>query len=199
MRQIVGYDAAGLGGWDPETGKRLWELIPPYGSDFNVATPVSVGGKVLLATENNATRMYAFNDDGTINPKPVAVNEDMAPDTCSPVVYQGHVYANAYGELFCLKADTLETVWRQPDDMYYEHSNVIAGNGRVLISTMNGDLVLLGAGANAYKPLRLLRPFGKEPIDTLSHPAIVGNRLYVRSQDALVCLELTKAPHPSEP
>jgi ABC-type phosphate/phosphonate transport system substrate-binding protein len=28
IRQIVGYDAQSLGGWDPNTGRRLWTLVP---------------------------------------------------------------------------------------------------------------------------------------------------------------------------
>src|SRR5207244_7778620 len=53
IEQIVGYDAISLGGWDPATGRRLWFLFPPERGDFNVPTPVDLGGKLLLATENN--------------------------------------------------------------------------------------------------------------------------------------------------
>src|ERR1039458_5029996 len=55
-----------LGGWDPQSGERLWTLTPPAEGDFNVPTPLAVDGKVLLATENNGTRLYGFGNDGKI-------------------------------------------------------------------------------------------------------------------------------------
>ena len=36
--------------WDPE-----WRLVPPRRNDFNVPTPVPVGDKLLVSTENNGT------------------------------------------------------------------------------------------------------------------------------------------------
>jgi len=60
-RQIVGYDRYSLGGWDVQTGKRLWQLVPPTEGDFNVPTPVAVDGGVLVSTENNGKRFYRFD------------------------------------------------------------------------------------------------------------------------------------------
>ncbi len=193
LRQIIGYDTASLGGWDPESGERLWEFIPPDATDFNVTTPVILGERILLATENNATRVYGFEADGKLNPEPILVNDDLAPDTCTPVWINDRVYASAYGEMFCLDLNNnLETVWSVQDDMFYDHTNVMAGNGRVLVWTMSGDLLLLNAepGADAYEVISHDRPFGDKTLDSMAHPAIVGNRIYLRSKDALACILL---------
>src|SRR5207253_2778936 len=88
--QVVGHDRDSLCGWDPGTGKRLWRLLPERAGDFNVPTPVPVGDQLLVTTENNGTRLYAFAD-GKIVPKPVAVNRKLAPDTHTPVVTAGRV------------------------------------------------------------------------------------------------------------
>src|SRR5204863_441721 len=69
-RQIVGYDQHSLGGWDVKTGKRLWQLVPPLGRDFNVPTPIAVDGGIVVSTENNGTRYYRFDEAGRIIPKP---------------------------------------------------------------------------------------------------------------------------------
>lgn len=192
VTQIIGYDSASVGGWDPETGARLWEVIPPDGSDFNVGTPVVIGDHLLLATENNATRLYAFDPGGLIVPEPVSRNDDLAPDTCTPVVAGDRVFATAYGDLYCLDhSDGLATVWNVNDDKFYDHANLIASDDRVLIWTNTGDLILLDASADAYAPLAATRPFETEFPDSLSHPAIVGERIYLRSNDELGCFELT--------
>ncbi len=84
-RQIVGLDKHALCGWDLATGKQLWRIAPPRPNDFNVTTPVAVGDSLIVATENNGTRMFHFDKDGIIVPQPAAVNVDLAPDTQTPV------------------------------------------------------------------------------------------------------------------
>ncbi len=193
VRQIVGYDVGSLGGWDPESGERLWAMVPPDSSDFNVTTPIVLGERILLATENNATRLYEFGADGRLIPEPVAVNNDLAPDTCTPVVIDGRVYGTAYGEMFCLDLEKgLETVWSVEDDMFYDHTNVLAGNGRVMVWTMSGDLVLLkaGKGSDAYEVVSKWKPFGDGKLDTMAHPAIAGGRIYLRGAAEVACFSL---------
>ena len=191
VRQIVGYDVAGLGGWDPRTGRRLWEMVPPRRSDFNVGTPVDLAGGILLATENNGTRLYEFRKQGLIHQRPRAFNDDPAPDTCTPVVIDDRVFCTAYGELFCLDPNEgLKTVWSVLDDLYYDHTNLIAGNHRVLISNTEGDLVLIRADADRYDVVSHIRPFANEEVESMSHPALLEDRIYVRSRKKLLCLSL---------
>lgn len=189
--QIIGYDSGSLGAWDPQTGKRLWTLIPPDASDFNVTTPVVLGDQLLLATENNGTRLYRFDGTGIIVPEPVQKNDALAPDTCTPAIAANRVFATAYGELFCLDLnDGLKTLWQQSDDMFHDHCNIIASPDRVLLWTANGDLLLLDAKSPTYAPLAKVRPFDEKHPDTLAHPALVKNRLYLRSSKSLACFEI---------
>ncbi len=192
-RQVIGYDSASLGGWDPATGGRLWEHVPHEGADFNVTTPLIHNGQLLLATENNATRLHRFSKNGKLITKPVLSNLKLAPDTCSPVIVGDRVFATAYGEMYCLDLkDSMKTVWVAEDDMFYDHSNLIGGNGRILVWTNSGDLLLLDAAANEFKLIRRLRPFGDASADSMSHPAIVGNHLYLRGLDELACFEFER-------
>ena len=159
----------------------------------SVTTPLIHEGKLLLATENNAVRLHRFLKNGLLDDKPLKANASLAPDTCSPVIVGDRVFATAYGEMYCLDLkDNLKTLWVAVDDMFFDHSNVIGGNGRVLVWTQSGDLLLLDAAANAFKPLRRLRPFGDGKVDSMSHPAIVGDRLYLRGPSELACFELRK-------
>ncbi len=193
-REIVGYDVAGLAGWNPETGKRLWELIPPDNSDFNVTTPLFSNSHVILATENNATRSYRLIDLVNGKGKPIAVNDDCAPDTCSPVIWKDRLFCAAYGELFCLDMkDNLKTLWSKTGDEFYDHVHLIAGNDRVLAWTTSGDLILFDATADEYRPVSSLRPFESDSdendkVETMSHPAVTPGRIYLRDSRKIKCL-----------
>jgi len=188
VRQIVGYDATSLGGWDPKTGRRLWELVPPVEGDYNVPTPIALGDKLLVATENNGTRLYAFGPGGAIRPQPVAANAGLEPDSSTPVVVDGLVFGCS-GRLTCLDAASLKKLWDAADKAAYDdHATLIGGQGRVLVATVQGELILVQASRGRYEVVSRLRLF--ENAEMWAHPALVGNRLYLRTRSALLCVLL---------
>ena len=189
VRQIVGHDGVSLGGWDPNTGERLWTLLPENEGDFNVPTPIDVAGRLLVATENNGTRLYDFDPNGGIQPVPVAQSFDLAPDTSTPVVIDGLVYGCFQG-LFCLDLSAdLRTLYSARDDRSFrDYTALLAGNGRVLAVTVAGELVLLEAAREGFAPIARLQVF--QNTEVWSHPALVANRLYIRSMKEIGCLLL---------
>ncbi len=187
-RQIVGYDAISIGGWDIETGRRLWKLLPPEEGDFNVPTPIAVDGKLLVTTENNGARLYAFDDQGKIVPKPVAENLALAPDTSTPVVIDGKVFG-CFGELFCLDLNSdLKTLWTAEDEAFDDYVSIIGNKDRLLITTVTGELLLVRAGADRYELLSRVQLFDAHS-EVLSHPAITGHRIYIRDTSTVRCLD----------
>ncbi len=190
VRQIVGHDATSLGGWDPNTGQRLWTVQPDKKGDYNVPTPLDVFGRLLVATENNGTRLYSFDPGGRIRPVPVAQNRDLAPDTATPVVVEGLVFGSSRG-LFCLDPyDRLKTLYRtESDGLFKEHATFIAGGGQVLAVTVGGEFVLFKAARDGFALTGRLRVF--DGTEVWSHPALVGNRLYLRSMNEVCCILLS--------
>lgn len=190
VRQVIGYDATTLGGWDVRTGKRLWTLVPDEEGDFNVPTPIVAGERLLVVSENNGARLYAFDATGRLQPTPVATHEDLAPDTQTPVVLAGRAFG-ARGDLFCLDlANGLKTLWQARDEAFEDYSALIAGNGRVLMLTVDGQLLLIRADGEKYDLLGRLRLYGDEETEIFSHPALIGDRLYVRNDLAVSCFLL---------
>ncbi|MHC4313740.1 MAG: PhnD/SsuA/transferrin family substrate-binding protein [Planctomycetota bacterium] len=188
VRQIIGYDSISLGGWDPKTGKRLWKLLPDDEGDFNVPTPIYVDGKLLVTTENNGTRLYGFDDNGQIQSKPLAQNLDLSPDTSTPVVINNLVFG-CFAGLYCLDLNNgLKTLYSADDDAFFDYAALIAGNGHVLIITVEGELILIEAAGDRYTLKSRLRLFEKSEV--FSHPALIGNRLYIRNATEVCCLLL---------
>jgi len=189
-RQIVGHDAVSLGGWDPNDGTRLWTLMPEVKGEYNVPTPLDVGGRLLVATEKNGTRLYGFDDTGRIRSTPAARNRDLAPDTSTPVMANGLIFGCAAG-LFCLDpAKDLTTRYAVTGTKIFEqYAALIAGNDRVLAVTADGTLILFEAAPDRFTPAARLQLF--ESAEVWSHPALVGNRLYLRTMKEITCVLLT--------
>jgi outer membrane protein assembly factor BamB len=192
VRQIVGYDATSLGGWDPNTGRRLWTLTPSEKGDFHVTTPVDVGGQILLSTAKNGTRLYSFDQTGRIEPVPAAWDTDLAPDTATPIVVNDLVFGCS-GGLVCLDLrDGLRTLYKMQDDPAFKgHAAFIGGGGRVLAVSVEGELVLFQAARDSLMPAASLRLFQDGEI--WSRPILIGDRLYVRPMNEICCILLDGA------
>lgn len=188
-KQVIGYDESSLGAWDPATGRRLWRMLPEQEGDFNVPTPLLVDDKLVLATENNGTRMYGFDATGKILPEPLATAPDLAPDTTTPVATAGRIFGIHHG-IHCLDSRRgLAQLWRFEDEAFDDHASLFASDDRVLIVTFGGELVLLDATANTCRILSRARVFDDE-VESYSHPALAGTRLYLRAGTTLACVEL---------
>jgi hypothetical protein len=149
--------------------------------------------QLLVATENNGTRLYRFNRKGRLRARPLAQNFDMNPDKSTPVVYQGMVIGNFDG-LACLDLENeLQTCWESFDDAYLDYCSLIAGNDRVLVISQTGSLKLLEPNRQELRCVSELDLFDDVPArdrDVWSHPALVGNRLYIRNSLAAYCFLL---------
>lgn len=193
-RQVVGYDSNALGGWDPATGQRLWTLPPKESSDLNATTPVNLGGRLLVSTESYGTRIYGFNPDGTICDQPLAQSNEFKPNASTPIALNGLLFGFASETLVCLDIEKLGTCWtskrKAVGEPWGDYASLIGGNGRVLAASHTGLLSLFSADSKECRQISTLQVFdGKSP-EVWSHPALMGDRLYLRSQDELVCVLL---------
>lgn len=188
--QIIGYDASSLGGWDPETGRRLWEVVPEQSGDFNVPTPIRIGDRLFVTSENNGARLYAFDADGTINAPPVAAFAGLNPDTHTPVTAGGRIIG-LQQSLQCLDASTLKPVWALENPGLGEYASLLSdGKSRVLALGENGLLALYETGEAKARELGRLQ-LGPDDAHILAYPALVGDRLFIRLGNRAACLILS--------
>lgn len=187
--QILGLDATSLGGWDAKNGQRLWRLVPPVSGDFNVPTPVLVGGRVLAVSENNGARLYEIGPDGLLQPQPLLQNPDLKPDSHTPVVSGGRIYGICNDLLELDPSDQLKTRSTLSDDAFTDYCSLIASDSRLLVLSSGAELVLVSTDGAAPQILSRLK-LSSERIQTLSHPAVVSGSLYVRLNRTLARMDL---------
>jgi outer membrane protein assembly factor BamB len=183
-RQVVGFDAAGLGGWDIVTGERLWTLAPKVAGDFNVPTPLVLDEGVVVATENNGTRYVG--GDGVRG----ATYAGLAPDMHTPVTCGDRIVGIVKGKVHCLSTRDLAPLWTKFDRSLAGHVSLVASTDRVLAFTEKGELVLIDPHGDALRILDRLQllPPGQS---TYAHPAVVGGRIFIRGPRRLSCVALT--------
>jgi outer membrane protein assembly factor BamB len=188
-RQVIGYDATSLVGLDPANGEKLWRHVPPRRNDFNVPTPIAWQDKLVVATENNGTRLFGFDSEGRLIDEPLAVNEDLAPDTHSPVVCGDRLFG-VWNELYCLDLKAgLKRVWTGESKTYHHYTSLIASDSRLLAAGMHGELVLVDPAADRYREISRVN-LVQDDSGVFSHPAIVGDRLFSRTSSDIRCVAL---------
>ena len=193
--QIVGHEARSLCGWDPESGKRLWQVVPKEPHDFNVPTPSRVGDLLLAATENNGTRLYAFDGAGVIRPEPVFSSGALSPQIATPVRVGTRLWGQDGEGVHALALDrALRPVGVWADPAFKDHVSLVAGGSRVLAVAKTGDIFLFSADAAGAGVVKGANVFEKHPggaaTEVWSFPVVLNGCLYLRSQDEVVCLEL---------
>ena len=161
-------------GWDIASGKQLWRLAPTRPNDFNVTTPIVFGEMLVVATENNGTRLYRFDKDGIIVPRPVAVNDELAPDTHTPVALGTRLFGVWRG-LHCLDlANGLQPIWKAEDKAFDDYATAIACGDRVLILSKHGELLLVDAAADQYHLISRMKVFEDDQV--AAHTSLPNRR-----------------------
>lgn len=193
--QVVGHESAGLCGWNPADGRRLWRVVPPEPHDFNVPTPLRMGDLLVAATENNGVRFYAFGADGAVCPEPVMRSDALSPQMATPVRVGNRLWGQDDGVVTALEVGREVRVcgeWHDP--AFAEYATLLAGAGRVLVVAQTGEVFLFRAEAEQGETPARMRVFGERAdglgTEVWSYPAVAGGSLYLRSQDEVVCVSL---------
>ncbi len=198
VQQIVGHDQRTLGGWDLQTGKRLWTVEPRASGDFNVPTPVVRTNKqgqreLLVATKNNGIRSMLFQStDGTPSAQ-VAHSMKLRTTMSTPIVIGNKIFC-VKDFLFCLNAADLSERWRLRDRAFGDHAATFATEEYLLVIG-KGELLLMAI--DGKKILSRCTVFD-QPQVLYSHPALLGNRLFIRGEHGLKCINLNStenSPH----
>jgi outer membrane protein assembly factor BamB len=174
--------------YDPATGKELWRAT---GVDSNaIHTPVVGDGVVVVTAGFPVKKTIAIKPGGSGNisgtPQVLWTYEKGTAYVVSPILYDGLVYLlNDRGVMTALDAKTGEVKYeggRVPVPASFMGSP-IAANGRVLLTSEDGDTFVIKAGP---KHEVLGTNSVGEPVYTT--PAISNGRIYIRGEKHLFAI-----------
>ncbi|PHS02888.1 MAG: alcohol dehydrogenase [Blastopirellula sp.] len=197
-QQLVAFTGSALLGIQPTGGQLLWRY--PYVTDYNcnIVTPISINGDVFISSGENhgcvllsiqkQAGQYAVKEKWTsLTSRSVMRNEWQ-----TSVLLDGYLYgmdnvgsAGPVTHLTCINAVTGERVWQQ---LRFGKSNLSAADGKLFISTMKGELVIVKASPDGYQEL------GRATVieTTRQAPVISNGQLYLRDNQKIVCIDLKK-------
>lgn len=186
---VVGLDSSGLTAFHlPDVGACQHLSWFDNKQEYLVATPLALGkDRLLVAARDSVATMRLAGNIAELQ----GVDRSTGSETSSPVAVGNLVFVASPQKLSCLDASSApRLLWSKSGNDWGDHASLIAGNGRVLVATNEGLLVLLSADASGYHELGRLRIFTSDDVEMWSFPALIRGRLYLRNAHELVCLKL---------
>jgi outer membrane protein assembly factor BamB len=186
IRQVVVGTGPRMVGLDVRDGRLLWSFEYQNDHDETIGTPVTFGDLMIITAVGRPLSAHRIVRSGdACRADEVWRNDEMTSYLSSAIVVGKHVYAmNDGGEWQCLDAADGRSLWQGGAHGYY--TTPVAADGRLLSLNERGSLLVLAADPTAFRREAELR-LTTEP--TWTSPAVVGNRIYVRSRTQLSCFE----------
>jgi outer membrane protein assembly factor BamB len=197
--QIVVFTGGSALGLTPDKGSVLWRY--PYETNYecNIATPLAIDGRLFLsAGENHGSVLLDLQPEGeTFAVKEIWSSQGsqsvMRNEWQTSILLDGYLYgmdnvggAGPITHLNCVEAATGKRIWQK---QRFNKGNLIAAEGKLWISTMAGELVLVRANPQAYEELARAVVIGS----TRQAPSLSEGLLYLRDDKEIVCLDVRQA------
>ena len=176
---------------EPATGKPVYDY--PFAHQGYRACQAQVidGNKLLIPTGmGTGTRLVEFSsgEDG-LEGKELWTSLDMKPDYNDILVHDGNIYGFDSAIFACIGLADGKRKWK--GGRYAKgQALLLADSGLIVVVSEKGELVLVRATPEKHEELGKIGALSDK---TWNHPVVVGDRLYLRNADEVVCYELAPA------
>jgi outer membrane protein assembly factor BamB len=185
--QFVIVNAKRLVGLGLDRRDVLWEFPWSTGHDASAAQPIVMGGNRIFYSSGYGTGAVVI--ELTKNGDKFAVrqvwrNIRMKNRQSTSVLHDGFIYGLDDGILACLDAATGDLKWKGGR---YGHGQVLLAGGHLVVTTEEGELVLVAATPERWQELARVPALDGE---TWNVPAIAGGILLVRNTREMAAFDL---------
>ena len=190
-RQAIFFTQAGLVSISPADGSEIWRVKFPF-SVSTAASPVVAGNQVYCSA-GYGVGAGLFQVNGKAEPDEIWFKaNELMNHWSTPLVHDGHLYGifefKKYGKapLQCVELATGEIKWKKPG---YGPGNCIKVGEQLIVLSDTGELVIVAARPDEYQELAR-----KDVLEgkCWSTPAYSDGKIYVRSTEEAICIDLRK-------
>ena len=189
VRQVLVFVGDKIVSLDPEDGRTHWELGWKTDWGVNASTPILLeGDRVFLSTgyERGAIMLQVRKQDDGLVAEELWRNREMRNKFSSSVLYGGMLYGFDEGTLKCVDPEDGTARWRERG---LGHGSLLAVDGKLIVLSDHGKLVLADASAEGYSELGAVEAFKTK---TWTVPTLAGGRLYLRDEKEIVAFDISK-------
>ncbi len=196
IKQYVQLTGRGVIGVAADDGRFLWNYNRVANGTANISTPIVKDDYVFASTGyNTGAALFELKRSGDgieaeekyfLGPKEMQ-NHHGGMVRIGDYIYCGHGHNQGYP--LCIEMETGKVAWR-PSEGAGENSAAVAyADGHLYYRYQDGIMALVQATPNAYN---LKGSFKLATVNGRSwpHPVVLGGRLYIRDNDALLCYDV---------
>ena len=168
---------------NPATGAIVWSHPWKTSYNINAADAVVSGNRFFLSSGySHGSSVIEVKDN---QPSVVWENKVIRNHFSSSVLFNGHLYGVDENELRCVDFATGEVKWK---DKASGKGTLIIADGKLVVLSEKGELIIAEASAEAFKPLGRAQILGGK---CWTSPALANGKLYARNAKGdLVCVEV---------
>ena len=196
LRQYVQLTGWGLLSVRADDGELLW-IYDRVANDFaNVSTPIVRGDFVFCSTAyDTGSVLLKLVPDGSGSKSEEVyflTSKEMQNHHGGMVLFGNHIYCghgHNKGFPLCIEMKTGQVAWRPGRGPGAGSAAVVYADGHLYFRYEDGVMALIQATPEKYilkGTFQMSSALGK----SWPHPVIVGGRLYLRDEDALLCYDL---------
>ncbi|MCA9253561.1 MAG: PQQ-binding-like beta-propeller repeat protein [Phycisphaerales bacterium] len=184
-KQLLVQTRQELTGVDLDTGEILWRQTVPSFRGMNILTPTVYNDGVFTSTYKNRSFFYQLTTKQGKTTIQEAWEAKARGYMSSPVVIDDHAYLHlGNGRFCCIDLRTGEEKWRsKPFGKYW---SMVAQGKRILALDESGDLFLIDANPEAFRPID--RKVVAEN-ECWAHVAVSGETVLVRDLSGITAFK----------
>lgn len=193
--EIVLLAGSEVVGMEPTTGEIEWRY--PFETQYktNIMTPLWGNDGILFissAPEVGSRGLKLTRKDGKVNVEEAWTTKKMQVGHANAVRVASHIYAGSGDEsvffMTAIEAATGKIAWRERG---FGKANVVYTDGKLIILEEDGSLALATATPEAFQ---LKSKFSLLKKSAWTPPTLVGQKLFVRDNEAIMALDLGNSP-----
>ena len=190
--QLVFKSRDKIVGLDPRDGKELWRIPWRVPMDNTIVTPLLIGDQLITSDYEKGVVAWRLEKSGTSwAARELWHQREVYVAMSSPVVAAGQVVGLSYlrqGQLFGLDPESGEILWRH-ESKWGDYASLIAWGDAVLVFRQDGAVIVGEVSRDRFREIRRYRLWSGR---SWAHPAIVDDRILVRSGEQLTAYRLGK-------